>query len=619
MNVFFLIKRLIIVIFVILLGFSSEAKTVTINPNKPLQKQFSKESATYKIKATIDLQGETITLPKNSILKFKKKGIVKNGALTGNYTKIVAKEKTIIDNISINGDWHVPVIYLGWMPLSEDDCRSQVQELVKLQSSGISNIIYTPDKAIRWTPKSDSFSLIDLQSNATLIIRDTIYTNGNNRPYYRVVNAENKCNIQIQGGVLVGDVESHIYDGTSSHGWGFGVNIEGCENVEVNRTTAMLFTGDGFYFGGEKETYLGSNKNGCRNITLRGVRSLSNRRQGMSVTGATDHFYVYDSEFSYTGEKKLVMPGAGVDFEVNYDSQRITDVYFNNCTIQGNRKGLCLLNKKGNGTFVFENVRIESNPVFNKETQQYDVYPFHCVLISGDYEAIKFENCDIGAISNMTTFNQELPNIVSIDNCTLSVVYTRSVSQSFLRSFKISNSTFDIANKRFLDSGIHDTEEPKEIVSLLYCASIVDFDIDNCKYITGNTSIKSGFSDTDRNASICIRNSTLDKEEIFPHANASFYNCVIKFPTYRWLALRKGMTSVWEGNTIEITEPASSILAVTQIRGEGTEARFIFKNNKFVGNAANSITVPNSLKPDCRILWEDNNTLDSKRILSKGI
>lgn len=601
-----MIKKIILLLSLFFVYVVTDARSITIKQSKPLYKQLNKEGAIYKIKKTIDLKGGVVVLPKDSQLKFMRNGFISNGTIVGNGSSIQSKDRVIFDNIKIDGKWIIPVIYINWMRLAEDNSVQQVQEILKFQDSNFENIIFFPNRPLYWTPKQDNYSLINLESKTTLYLMDSIYTNVNNCPYYRVINVVGKNDISVNGGVLVGDVEHHVYNGTTSHEWGFGVNIERAHNIEINGTTSMLFPGDGFYIGGEKENVLGENTKGCKNIHLNGVRALFNRRQGLSVTGSMDGLFVSDSEFSYTGEKGMTMPGAGVDFEVNYDTQRMTDIFFNKCLIKGNRKGLCLLNKKGNGTFVFNNVIIDPLPFFNEEQLQYEVYPFHGVVLSGDYESISFDSCQLGAISNMTTVDQQLPNNVNISNSVLSIIYTRSISDTYLRSFNISNCTIDVSNQRFYDQGIHDTEKKKEIGCMMYCASVVDFTLDNCEFKTGNTGIKTAFFDTDRNARICIKNCVINKELLFPHYNASFYNCHIIFPTFRWLALRKGMVATWENNVIEITEPSSSFLSVTQVRGEGNPPLFVFKNNVFIGKANNYINKNLLIKDECHVVFEKN-------------
>ena len=61
---------------------------VVLNPNRPLQQQLSKPNTRYVIKKPIDLQSSTITIPAGSTLEFKCKGIIHNGTICGNETKI---------------------------------------------------------------------------------------------------------------------------------------------------------------------------------------------------------------------------------------------------------------------------------------------------------------------------------------------------------------------------------------------------------------------------------------------------------------------------------------------------------------------------------------------------
>ena len=122
-------NKLFLVVLALMAGFFSEAKTITIKSTKPIQEQFSKEGVIYKIKTTIDLGGADIVLPKDSRLKFSRKGVISNGRIIGNNTQITAKERTIFDNIIIDGQWLVPEIYVSWMRLSNENCQQQIQEI----------------------------------------------------------------------------------------------------------------------------------------------------------------------------------------------------------------------------------------------------------------------------------------------------------------------------------------------------------------------------------------------------------------------------------------------------------------------------------------------------------
>ena len=66
---------------------------------------FSKEDYTYSITSNQDLEGKTLKLPKNCILKFSGNGKFSNGILIGNNTNIVA-DKKIFDNIQVKGTFN---------------------------------------------------------------------------------------------------------------------------------------------------------------------------------------------------------------------------------------------------------------------------------------------------------------------------------------------------------------------------------------------------------------------------------------------------------------------------------------------------------------------------------
>ena len=65
-----------------------KAGVIVINNNtRPIQKQFSLKDAVYEIKTAIDLKGELLSIPQNSVLKFEG-GTLKNGKLNYNNTFI---------------------------------------------------------------------------------------------------------------------------------------------------------------------------------------------------------------------------------------------------------------------------------------------------------------------------------------------------------------------------------------------------------------------------------------------------------------------------------------------------------------------------------------------------
>ena len=84
-------------------GCETQAKTIRINREIPLQEQFREEGTTYLIKDKHDLQGDTIIIPFNSTLRFIKNGCIRNGVIIGKKTNIKYHRPFIGDNITIIG------------------------------------------------------------------------------------------------------------------------------------------------------------------------------------------------------------------------------------------------------------------------------------------------------------------------------------------------------------------------------------------------------------------------------------------------------------------------------------------------------------------------------------
>lgn len=72
------------------------------------------------------------------------------------------------------------------------------------------------------------------------------------------------------------------------------------------------------------------------------------------------------------------------------------------------------------------------------------------------------------------------------------------------------------------------------------------------------------------------------------------------------MALRKGVTSTWEDNVIEITEPSQQAISVTQIRGNGTLPNLVFNNNRFIGNISTPINKVSSINEGCKLTFYKN-------------
>ena len=89
-----------------------QARTIRIKNNRPLSEQMKEVDVTYIIKSVIDLQGQTIELPANSTLKFRRKGVLQNGYLIGNKTFLSGHPHFF--NVRLSGHFNTKTFYASW-------------------------------------------------------------------------------------------------------------------------------------------------------------------------------------------------------------------------------------------------------------------------------------------------------------------------------------------------------------------------------------------------------------------------------------------------------------------------------------------------------------------------
>ncbi len=163
---------------------------------------------------------------------------------------------------------------------------------------------------------------LTLRSNQTLtldnlaILQALPTTNGNSS----VLKIKNVSNVIVSGGQIIGERYSHM--GATGE-WGMGILIEsGANNISISNITISDCWGDGIYLGGTSPV---------NQITLDNVISSNNRRQGMSITNATQ-VTVSNSIFKDTNG---TAPEAGIDIEPNA-GQITEDITIINTQCYGN-------------------------------------------------------------------------------------------------------------------------------------------------------------------------------------------------------------------------------------------------------------------------------------------
>lgn len=102
------------------LGYRILRKNIQSNKNVLTQSMINMPNNVYNIRYDFDLNGATINLPENSILKFEG-GSINRGTINGNNTKIVGPLTQIFkNNITISGTWNVSEVYPEWFGAKGD-------------------------------------------------------------------------------------------------------------------------------------------------------------------------------------------------------------------------------------------------------------------------------------------------------------------------------------------------------------------------------------------------------------------------------------------------------------------------------------------------------------------
>lgn len=160
---------------------------------------------------------------------------------------------------------------------------------------------------------------IQLESNISLIMADDtkIVTNTVNAGGYALISLNNKENVEIIGGNLVGDMKTHPADseGSYMHDYCYGITIANAsKNVLVKGVNITEMEDDGIMIADYTEAF--SKGERAENIEIRNVKSHNNGRQGLTISSGTD-IRVIDSEFS---NQRKHSPMSGIDIELeSYD------------------------------------------------------------------------------------------------------------------------------------------------------------------------------------------------------------------------------------------------------------------------------------------------------------
>ena len=224
-----------------------------------------------------------------------------------------------------------------------DDTAAIQAAINSLPSTG--GTVYIPDGTylIDTTKRLSlrSLMLLSLSSGAVLKAK----TSSVRRAY--LLNVINVSDVEIAGGQIVGERDTHQYISGYTDEWNHGVAINGSRRVTLRDIRISKCTGDGVCIGGSSS-----------DVVIANIVSTQCRRQGLSITQSTN-VKVYDSEFSYTQGTK---PECGIDVEPD-EPYSVSNVVIENCWIHHNKANGVQIYKRTSAVTLRAN-KIEYNTGF---------------------------------------------------------------------------------------------------------------------------------------------------------------------------------------------------------------------------------------------------------------
>lgn len=194
--------------------------------------------------------------------------------------------------------------------------------------------------------------------------------------------------------------------------WRHALSLMQCENITIKGLVIRDSGGDGVYIAGrDKGTF-------SENIHIEDIRSINNKRQGMSIISA-QNVLVRNCEFTETGG---TLPEAGLDIEPNNSKDRIVNINFEQCSFTNNNHSgiLVALGKLDAGSL----------PVTISFTD--------CYLSNNHVQSNKYPSAEININANK---NNPVGGSVLFEDCLIEnsnwrMLYSRKRSDAFTVTFK---------------------------------------------------------------------------------------------------------------------------------------------------------------------------------------
>lgn len=216
---------------------------------------------------------------------------------------------------------------------NEDDTGA-IQNAINEASKKGGGVVYIPEG----TYLIDAKQSLVIRSNVTLQLAANaiLEAKANRSERYDILYIKNVENVKVVGGTIKGDRNIHI--GNRGE-WGMGIGIYDGKNIVIENVLVRDCWGDGIY--------IGKNRSRSENIILEKVKSVNNRRQGVSITAA-HKVTINHCVFSQTNG---IPPQAGVDIEPNA-TDTVSNVVIKNSIFDSNENSGILIYTGAERSFV---------------------------------------------------------------------------------------------------------------------------------------------------------------------------------------------------------------------------------------------------------------------------
>ena len=336
------------------------------------------------VEKNVDLHGNVCSLPLGATLHFKG-GIIYNGTIVGNRTKIIANA-SVFDHVSISGTWNVPQI--STTLFRDLSYENSLKDVMALANSDIGNKINVENGTYTVSASEEKESCLTIPSNTEVRLDGIIRLKPNALKSSNIILVKGK-NIRLTGnGSIIGDKYKHT--GTEGE-WGMGINVSGSNHVAITGISVKDCWGDCIYVGGVS-----------KNVEIANCRLDHGRRQGVSVTSA-DSVVIRNTSISNVRGKK---PEYGIDLEPNKNGV-VDHVTIDHVTISDCAGGI--LATKGSK---------------NKETKRIGKIKITGSTVTAtSYYPVRITNCEqVEIVGCKTTANSaDLSAIITVNVCEVNI------------------------------------------------------------------------------------------------------------------------------------------------------------------------------------------------------